>query len=133
MAAANPKPTSAPPAQMQLLQADEKADAERAKSVDKVLGKAAPDLVKDTTDVLLRDLWLQPDLAPRDRSLVTIGALIATGQFGQLPGHFVRGLNNGLTPTEVSEAISHLAYGGWPNAFSAAAIARTVFEQRKSQ
>jgi 4-carboxymuconolactone decarboxylase len=122
------------PARMQLLPADEKADAERAKSVDKALGDAAPGLVKDTTDVLFRDLWLRPDLSPRDRSLVTISALIATGEFGQVPGHLVRALNNGLTQTEASEAISHLAYyGGWPNAFSAAAIARTVFEQRKAQ
>jgi 4-carboxymuconolactone decarboxylase len=122
------------PAEMRLLPADEKADAERAKSVDKALGTAAPDLVKDTTDVLFRDLWLRPDLAPRDRSLVTISALIATGQFAQLPGHLARALNNGLTQTEASEAISHLAYyGGWPNAFSAAAIARTVFEQRNAQ
>ena len=58
------------------------------------------------------------------------GRRFATGQFGQLPGHLVRALNNGLTQAEASEAISHLAYyGGWPNAFSAAAIARNVFEQ----
>ena len=72
-------------------------------------------------------------MTPRDRSLVTISALIATGQFGQLPGHLTRALNNGLTQAEASEAISHLAYyGGWPNAFSAATIARTVFEQRNT-
>lgn len=119
------------PASMQLLPADEKADAERARSVDKTIGSAAPGLVQDTTDVLFRDLWLRPDLAPRDRSLVTISALIATGQFGQLAGHLTRALNNGLTQAEASEAISHLAYyGGWPNAFLAATIARTVFEQR---
>jgi 4-carboxymuconolactone decarboxylase len=118
------------PARMQLLPADEKADAERARSVDKTIGSAAPGLVQDTTDVLFRDLWLRPDLTPRDRSLVTISALIATGQFAQLAGHLTRALNNGLTQAEASEAISHLAYyGGWPNAFSAATIARTVFEQ----
>jgi 4-carboxymuconolactone decarboxylase len=56
-------------------------------------------------------------------------------KFGQLPGHLVRALNNTLTRTEASEPISHLAYygGGWPSAFSAAAIDRTVFEQRKAQ
>jgi 4-carboxymuconolactone decarboxylase len=118
------------PARMQLLPADEKADAERARSVDKTIGSAAPGLVQDTTDVLFRDLWLRPDLTPRDRSLVTISALIATGRFAQLAGHLTRALNNGLTQAEASEAISHLAYyGGWPNAFSAATIARTVFDQ----
>jgi 4-carboxymuconolactone decarboxylase len=122
------------PARMQLLPNDERAEAERAVSVNKALGSAAPALVQDTTDVLFHELWLRPDLSPRDRSLVTISALIATGQFGQLPGHLVRALNNGLTQAEASEAISHLAYyGGWPNAFSAAAIARPVFEQRNAQ
>lgn len=121
------------PARMQLLPADEKADAERARSVDKTIGSAAPQLAQDTTDVLFRDLWLRPDLTPRDRSLVTISALIATGQFGQLAGHLTRALNNGLTQAEASEAISHLAYyAGWPNAFSAATIARTVFDQRST-
>ncbi len=121
------------PATMPPLTNDEKSEAERAVSVNKALGSAAPALVQDTTDVLFHDLWLRPDLSPRDRSLVTISALIATGQFGQLPGHLVRALNNGLTETEASEAISHLAYyGGWPNAFSAAAIAKTVFEKRNA-
>src|SRR4051812_4603594 len=72
------------PARVQLLPLDEKAEAERAASVDKTIGSAAPGLVQDTTDVLFRDLWLRPDLTPRDRSLVTVSALIATGQFGQL-------------------------------------------------
>jgi 4-carboxymuconolactone decarboxylase len=117
------------PARVQLLPADE----ERARSVDKTIGSAAPGLVQDTTDVLFRDLWLRPDLTPRDRSLATISALIATGQFAQLAGHLTRALNNGLTQGEASEAICHLAYyGGWPNAFSAATIARTVFEQRST-
>jgi 4-carboxymuconolactone decarboxylase len=105
----------------------------RAASVEKALGSSAPQLAQDTTDVLFRDLWLRPDLTPRDRSLVTISALIATGQFGQLAGHLTRALNNGLTQAEASEAIDHLAYyGGWPNALSAATIARTVFEQRST-
>ncbi len=65
---------------------------------------------------------------------MTVSALIATGQFGQLPGHLVRALDNGLTQAEASETISHLAYyGGWPNAFSAAALARSVFNQRNAQ
>jgi 4-carboxymuconolactone decarboxylase len=121
------------PTRMPPLPNDEKAEAERAASVNKALGSAAPALVQDTTDVLFHDLWLRPDLSPRDRSLVTISALIATGQFQQLPGHLVRALNNGLTQAEASEAISHRAYyGGWPNAFTAAAIAKNVFEQRSA-
>jgi alkylhydroperoxidase/carboxymuconolactone decarboxylase family protein YurZ len=71
------------PAQMQLLPRDEKGEAERAVSVNKVLGDAAPAPVRDTSDVLFHELWLRPDLTPRDRSLVTMSALIATGQRGQ--------------------------------------------------
>lgn len=126
-------PEQLAPAQPRPLALDGKAEAERAASVDKALGYAAPALVQDTTDVLFRDLWLRPDLTPRDRSLVTVSALVASGQLGQLTGHLNRALDNGLTPAEASEAIGHLAYyGGWPNAFSAAATARTVFEQRRT-
>jgi 4-carboxymuconolactone decarboxylase len=84
-----------------------------------------------TTNVLFRDLWLRPDLAPRDRSLVTISALIASGQAAQITYHLNRAMDNGLTREQAGEAITHLAfYAGWPNAFSAAAIAKDVFEKR---
>jgi 4-carboxymuconolactone decarboxylase len=90
--------------------------------------------VRDTADVLFRDLWLRPDLAPRDRSLVTVSALISAGQVAQIPFHLNRAMDNGLTRAEAQEAqeaISHLAYyAGWPNAFSAAPVAREVFEKR---
>ena len=65
-----------------------------------------PGVAQYTTDVLFRDLWLRPGLAPRDRSLVTISALIASGQVAQLTGHLPIGMNNGLTQTEIAEAIS---------------------------
>ena len=84
-----------------------------------------------TTDVLFRDLWLRPDLAPRDRSLVTVSALIASGQVAQMPYHLNRAMDNGLTQAQASEVITHLAfYVGWPNAFSALPVAKDVFEKR---
>jgi 4-carboxymuconolactone decarboxylase len=87
--------------------------------------------VQYTTDVLFRDLWLRPDLAPRDRSLVTMSALIANGQVAQLTGHIPIGMTNGLTQSEIAEAITHLAfYVGWPNVFSAMPVAKDVFEKR---
>jgi 4-carboxymuconolactone decarboxylase len=80
--------------------------------------------------VLFRDLWLRPDLAPRDRSLVTVSALIANGQTAQLTPHLNRAMDNGLTQTEASEAITQLAfYVGWPNVFSAMPVAKDVFEK----
>ncbi len=83
------------------------------------------------TDVLFRDLWLRPDLAPRDRSLVTVSALIASGQVAQLPAHLARAMNNGLTPEEAGEMLAQLAfYAGWPNVFTALPIVKEVIEKR---
>lgn len=120
-----------PAASPALLPLDEAQEARRAATVEQTTGPASPGLVRDTTDVLFRDLWLRPDLAPRDRSLVTVSALISAGQVAQMPFHLNRAMDNGLTREEASEVISHLAYyAGWPNAFSAAPVAREVFEKR---
>ena len=84
-----------------------------------------------TTDILFRDLWLWPDLAPRDRSLVTLSALIASGQVAQIPYHLNRAMDNGLTQAQAAEVVTHLAfYAGWPNAFSALPVLKEVFEKR---
>src|SRR5437879_9389114 len=68
-----------------LLPLDEAAEAQRAARVGEQFGTVAPGIVQYTTDVLFRNLWLRPDLAPRDRSLVTVSALIASGQVAQVP------------------------------------------------
>jgi 4-carboxymuconolactone decarboxylase len=110
---------------------DEKAEAERAERVGQQFGTAVSGIVQYTTDVLFRDLWLRPDLAPRDRSLVTVSALIASGQVAQIPYHLNRAMDNGLTQAQAGEVITHLAfYVGWPNAFSALPVAKDVFEKR---
>jgi 4-carboxymuconolactone decarboxylase len=120
-----------PRAVVEFLPLDQKAEADRAARVEQGTGPASPGLVRDTTEVLFRNLWLRPDLAPRDRSLVTVSALISAGQVEQVPYHLNRAMDNGLTRAEASEVISHLAYyAGWPNAFSAAPVARSVFEKR---
>jgi 4-carboxymuconolactone decarboxylase len=120
-----------PPASPALLPLDEAAEAQREKRVGEQFGAVFPGVVQYTTDVLFRDLWLRPGLAPRDRSLVTVSALIASGQFAQLTGHLNIGMNNGLTQAEIAEAITHLAfYVGWPNVFSAMPVAKDVFDKR---
>jgi 4-carboxymuconolactone decarboxylase len=122
-------PDQLPAASPALLPLNEAAEADRAKRVGEQFGTMFPGVVQYTTDV--RDLWLRPDLAPRDRSLVTISALIANGQVAQLTGHIPIGMNNGLTQPEIAEAITHLAfYVGWPNVFSAMPVAKDVFEKR---
>jgi 4-carboxymuconolactone decarboxylase len=119
------------PAAPSLLPLNEAAEGQRAARVGQQFGAVAPGLVQYTTDVLFRDLWLRPALAPRDRSLVTISALIGAGQVAQLTSHLNLGMDNGLTQAEAGEIITHLAfYAGWPNAFSAVAVAKEVFEKR---
>src|SRR5215204_248469 len=120
-----------PAASGSMLPLDEAAEAQRATRVEQQFGKVTPGLVQYTTDVLFRDLWLRPELAPRDRSLVTVSALVAAGQIAQLAAHLNLGMDNGLTQTEAAEAITHLAfYVGWPNVFSAMPVAKDVFEKR---
>ena len=110
---------------------DEAAEAQRATRVGQQFGTVAPGVVHYTTDILFRDLWLRPDLAPRDRSLVTVSALIATGQVAQAPYHLNRAMDNGLTQPQAAEALTHLAfYVGWPNVFSVLPVAKEVFEKR---
>jgi 4-carboxymuconolactone decarboxylase len=113
------------------LSLDEAAEKKRAISVEQQFGNVAPGLVQYTTDVLFRDLWLRPDLAPRDRSLVTVAALIANGQVAQITYHLNRAMDNGLTAEQVGELVTHLAfYAGWPNAFSAVSVVKDVVEKR---
>jgi len=124
-------PDQLPPASPQLLPIDQAAEDRRARTVEETVGPTSPGLVEDTGVVLFRDLWLRPDLAPRDRSLVTVAALIANGQVQQIPYHLGRAMDNGLTQVEASEIISHLAYyAGWPNAFSAIPVVKAIFESR---
>jgi 4-carboxymuconolactone decarboxylase len=120
-----------PPVSPSLLPLNEAAEADRSKRVGEQFGAVFPGVVQYTTDVLFRDLWLRPGLAPRDRSLVTISSLVASGQVAQLTGHVNIGMNNGLTQAEIAEAITHLAfYVGWPNVFSAMPVAKDVFQNR---
>jgi 4-carboxymuconolactone decarboxylase len=114
-----------------LLPLNEAAEADRAARVSQQFGTAVPGIVQYTTDVLFRDLWLRPDLAPRDRSLVTVSALIAAGHVGQISYHLTRAMDAGLTQTQAAEVVTHLAfYAGWPNAFSALPVVKDVFDKR---
>ena len=93
--------------------------------------KVAPPLEAYTRNRLLGDVWKRPGLAPRDRSIVTLAALIARNQTIEMPYHFNLALDNGVKPREISEIITHLAfYAGWANARSAVAVAKDVFAAR---
>lgn len=111
---------------------DKEADAKRAASVREGVGAVAPALANYTDEVLFHDLWLRPDLTPKDRSLVTVASLVTRGQSEQMAFHLNRAMDSGLTRIEAGEVVTHLAfYAGWPNAMTAAAAAKKVFEGRK--
>lgn len=121
-----------PPAEDKLMPLNEEAEAQRATQVGNNFGQISPGLVQNTTDLLFRDLWLRPALAPRDRSLVTVSALIASGQVAQITYHLNRAMDNGLTQPQASEVVTHIAfYAGWPNAFFALPVVKDVFERRQ--
>jgi 4-carboxymuconolactone decarboxylase len=122
-----------PPASPELLPLNEAAEADRAARVQQDFGQVAPGVVQYTTDLLFRELWLRPALTPRDRSLVTVSALVASGQAAQITYHLNRAMDNGLTRAQASEVLTHLAfYAGWPNVFSALPVVKAVFEKRPS-
>lgn len=119
-----------PAASPTLMPIDQEAEARRATTVETNVGPVSAGVVKYTGE-LFQDLWLRPDLAPRDRSLVTISALVATGQVAQITFHLSKAMDNGLTKAQASEVLTHLAfYTGWPNVMSAVPVFKDVFEKR---
>ena len=91
----------------------------------------APKLIQLTEEVIYGDMWEREELSKRDRSLITLSALIAMGRERQLIGHLNRALDNGVTQDEIIETITHLAfYSGFPTAITAATIAKEVFADR---
>jgi len=91
----------------------------------KSIGDFAPKLAELTDEVLFADIWARAGLAPRERSIATLAALVALNRTGQLPFHVARARDNGLGEAELVELITHLAfYAGWPCAFSAIGVLR---------
>jgi 4-carboxymuconolactone decarboxylase len=91
--------------------------------------KLAPKFLEITHDVLFGDVWERPGLSKRDRSFATITTLIALNRVEQLSHHMGLALDNGFTPDEIVELLTHLAfYSGWPNSMTALRIAKELFE-----
>lgn len=95
-----------------------------------LIGNFAPKLVELTDRILFDDVWERPDLSKRDRSLITVAALIALNRPDQLRFHLGRAVENGVKKEELVEAITHLAfYTGWPSAMTAILIAKELFSK----
>src|SRR3954451_6687399 len=91
----------------------------------------APALEEYALGTLIGDLWKRPGLSVRDRSIVTLAALITRNQAAEMADYLNLALNNGVKPSEISEIITHLAfYAGWGNAMAATAIAKDAFSAR---
>jgi 4-carboxymuconolactone decarboxylase len=115
----------------ELLPIDQVAEDKRASAVEQNVGPVSAGLVQYTSDLLFNDLWLRPDLAPRDRSLVTVSALIASNHVAQITFHLNKAMDNGLTKAQASEILTHLAfYAGWPYVFSAVPVVKEVMASR---
>jgi 4-carboxymuconolactone decarboxylase len=96
----------------------------------KMFGDFAPKLVELTDEVLFADVWERKELSKRDRSLITVAALVAMNRPEQLRHHLGRALENGVKPEELKEVITHLAfYAGWPCAVTAMTIAKELFSK----
>ncbi len=90
-----------------------------------------PRLIELTETLLYPDIWERPGLSKRDRSLITVAALVALYRPDQLRSHTERALANGVTKEELGELVTHLAfYAGWPSAMSAARVVKQVLEEK---
>lgn len=109
----------------------EKGKGERMAEARSAVYERFPKLGKLRDEVLFGDVWEQPDLTKRDRSLITVAVLTALYRTDELRGHIRRALQNGVTKDEISGLITHLAfYAGWPTAVNAARVAMEVFDER---
>jgi 4-carboxymuconolactone decarboxylase len=100
-------------------------------AAEKMIGDFAPKLVELTDHVLFGDVWERQELSKRDRSLITVAALIALNRPEQLRFHLDKALDNGVKNEELIEVITHLAfYSGWPTAMNAIMVAKELFSKK---
>lgn len=122
--------STSPRAQAATSTTSDPASTQRTRPSQGAIGDFSPKLAQITDDVLYGDVWERPQLSKRDRSLVTVAALIAMNRPDQLRSHIARARANGVTQEEVVETITQMAfYAGWPNAVTAISVAREIFQK----
>jgi len=95
---------------------------------------AVPQLGRLRNEVLFGDVWQQPEMNPRDRSIVTCSILAALGKQDELAHHMRLAIENGVTPDELRGLVVQVAfYAGWPCAIGAGKAGLAIFEQHKSE
>jgi 4-carboxymuconolactone decarboxylase len=107
-------------------------DGQAGQKVIDALADVSPELGRQVIAWAFGDIYARPGLPPRDRQLVTLGALTALGGCEpQLDVHINAALNVGLTPAQIVEALLHSAvYCGMPRALNATFAAKKVFAER---
>jgi 4-carboxymuconolactone decarboxylase len=99
------------------------------------LGDLAPKFAELNDDVLFGEVWSRTDkLSLRDRTIVTVVALVSKGVFdNSLKYHVMNAKKHGVTKTEMIEIITHAAfYVGWPNAWAVFPMVREVYAEEKT-
>lgn len=94
------------------------------------LGDFAPEFARLNDDVLFGEVWAREEkLSPRDRSIVTVTAVMASGVLdSSLKHHIAKAKENGVTGKEMAEILTHAAfYAGWPKAWAAFRMAKEVY------
>jgi 4-carboxymuconolactone decarboxylase len=105
--------------------------SQQSSVAQQTIGNIAPKLAGLTDEVLFGDVWEHKELSPRDRSLITVSALVSGGNTEQLGFHLNKARENGLSEEELVEMITHLAfYVGWPKAMSAITVAKDLFSRK---
>ena len=118
-------------AQEQPLAAPAAGNTQQKSRAQQLMGDIAPKMADLTDNVLYGDIWERPGLSKRDRSMITVAALIAMNRPDQLRSHLAMARQNGVTEEELVESITHLAfYAGWPNAVTAVSVAKEVFQKK---
>lgn len=103
----------------------------KARAISAKAKLVVPKLREVIETTIYGDIWERPELSKRERSMITVAALIAMGQTDQMPSHMERAMDNGVTASELSEIITHLAfYAGFPAALSSAIVAQPLLEER---
>ena len=100
-----------------------------------VLGEFAPKFAQLNDDVLFGEVWSrESELSARDRSLITVTALMAQGltdtSFGH---HLAMAKENGITRSEIAEILTHAAfYAGWPKAWAAFRMTKDIWADKEN-
>ena len=79
-------------------------------------------------------LWSDETISRRERSMLTLALLAATGNFEEIPMHIRATANTGASPDDVMQAFMHVAvYAGVPKANHAIKLAKATYDEMEDR